>query len=79
MLGNYLKVAIRNLLRHKGFSLINIAGLTAGLAACITILLWVFFNLSFDSFHANADRICWLWPTIHITRKNAIIAVTKSA
>ncbi|MFH1070299.1 MAG: ABC transporter permease, partial [Candidatus Glassbacteria bacterium] len=61
MFGNYLKVALRNLLRHKVYSAINILGLAIGTAACIIILLWVLFNLSFDSFHANADRICWLY------------------
>jgi len=58
---NYLTVAVRNLLRHKVYSSINIIGLAVGMAACIVILLWVRFNLSFDSFHANADRICWLY------------------
>ncbi len=61
MFSNYLKVALRNLLRHKGYSAINILGLAVGMAACIVILLWVRFNLSFDSFHANADRTCWLY------------------
>jgi len=58
---NYLKVALRNLLRHKVYSVINIAGLAVGMAACIVIMLWVIFNLSFDDFHAHADRIYWLY------------------
>jgi len=59
--GNYLKIAIRNLLRHKVYSVINIFGLAVGMAACIVILLWVRFNLSFDRFHSNAGRICQLF------------------
>jgi putative ABC transport system permease protein len=57
MLKNYFTVALRNLLRHKGYSLINILGLAIGLACCITIFLFVRDELRYDSFHANADRI----------------------
>ncbi|MFH1070690.1 MAG: ABC transporter permease, partial [Candidatus Glassbacteria bacterium] len=58
MLRNYFKIALRNLLRYKEFSLINIAGLAIGIASCIVILLLVRHELTFDRFHANADRIC---------------------
>ncbi len=57
MLFNYFKIAWRNLLRHKGYSLINILGLTVGIAANVFILLWVTDELSFDQFHTNGDRI----------------------
>jgi len=57
MLKNYFKTAWRNLFRNKFYSLINITGLTAGLAIGILILLWVQDELSFDSFHSNADNI----------------------
>ena len=57
MFRNYLLVAIRNLLRNKGFSIINISGLAFGMACFMTILLYVQFELSFDTFHENADRI----------------------
>src|SRR5258708_66802 len=57
MLRNYLKTAWRNLLKNKFYSLINMAGLTAGLAIGILILLWVQDELSFDSFHKNAPNI----------------------
>lgn len=57
MLRNYLKVALRNLRRHKGFSFINIFGLAIGMACSILILLWVKDELSYDSFHDNAERI----------------------
>jgi putative ABC transport system permease protein len=57
MLKNYLMVAIRNLLRHKGYSFINIGGLAIGMACCILIMLWVVDELSYDAFHENADRL----------------------
>jgi putative ABC transport system permease protein len=57
MLKNYIKTAWRNLVRNKFYSIINIAGLTMGLAVGILILLWVQDELSFDSFHKNASNI----------------------
>lgn len=57
MLENYFLIAWRNLRRHKGYSFINILGLTVGLAANVFILLWVTDELSFDQFHSNGDRI----------------------
>ena len=57
MIKNYLKTSLRNLLRHKGYSFINILGLTVGIATSIFILLWITDELSFDRFHANSDRI----------------------
>ncbi len=57
MLGNYFKVALRNLLRHKFYSAINISGLAVGLACCTVIALWVQYHLSFDRFHRNAGRV----------------------
>src|SRR5580765_4985380 len=57
MLVNYLKIAFRNLLRHKAFSFINILGLAIGMACSIFILLWVRDELSYDQFHEKADRI----------------------
>jgi putative ABC transport system permease protein len=52
-----IKLAIRNLLRNKFYSLINILGLAIGIAACVLILLYVRFETSYDKFHENADRI----------------------
>ncbi|MEP6748279.1 MAG: ABC transporter permease [Bacteroidota bacterium] len=57
MLRNYFNIAIRNLRRHKAFSIINIAGLAVGMAACFLIYLYVHFESSFDNFHSKADRI----------------------
>src|SRR5580658_6418297 len=57
MLRNYLKTALRNLWKNKGFSAINILGLTIGMASSLLILLWVRNELSYDRFHTHADRI----------------------
>jgi len=57
MLRNYLKVALRSVRRHKGYSLINITGLAIGMACCILILLWVQNELSYDRFHEDVEDI----------------------
>lgn len=61
MFKNYLKVAVRNLLRNKGFSFINISGLAVGMASAILIILWIQNEVSYDQFHANKDRIYEAW------------------
>jgi putative ABC transport system permease protein len=57
MFKNYIKTALRNLFKHKGYSLINIAGLAIGMTSCLLILLYVQHELSYDSFNEKADRI----------------------
>ena len=57
MIKNWLRVAFRNLLRHKGYSLINLLGLAVGLTCAILILLFVRDELSFDRYAPKADSI----------------------
>ncbi len=57
MLKNYFKIAWRNLMKNKIFSLINIAGLSIGMAACLLILQYASFELSFDQFNKNTTDI----------------------
>lgn len=57
MFRNFLKLTYRHLLRQKGFTFINVLGLTVGLTSCILIGLYIADELSFDVFHPNADRI----------------------
>jgi putative ABC transport system permease protein len=57
MLRNYLKIALRTLRKHVGFTAINVFGLAIGLACCLLLILYVLNELSFDRFHAHADRI----------------------
>src|SRR5450631_486833 len=61
MIKNFLKIAWRNLLKHKSFSLINIFGLAIGMASAILILLLIENELSFDQFHEKKDRIYLLY------------------
>jgi putative ABC transport system permease protein len=58
---NYLKIAVRNLLKNKGFSAINIIGLSVGMASAILIFLWIQHELSYDQFHEKKDRIYEAW------------------
>lgn len=57
MLRNYLTTTFRNVLKHKAFSAINVAGLAIGLTACLLILQFVMYELSYDKFNENFDRI----------------------
>ncbi|MFA9452419.1 MAG: ABC transporter permease [Candidatus Aminicenantaceae bacterium] len=57
MFGNYAKLAYRHMLRQKGYSFINIAGLAIGMACTILILFWVRDELSFDRFHAHKQDL----------------------
>ncbi|MES2378451.1 MAG: ABC transporter permease [Bacteroidota bacterium] len=57
MIKNFFKTAYRNLLKHKGFTAINILGLSLGLASCLFIVLYVADELSYDRFNKHAGRI----------------------
>ncbi len=61
MLKNYIKIAFRNLVKQKGYSFINIAGLATGMAVAILIGLWIWDELSYDKYHENYDRIAQVW------------------
>ncbi|WAC14938.1 ABC transporter permease [Dyadobacter pollutisoli] len=57
MLKNYFKIAWRNIVRQKAYSILNIAGLSIGMACSILILLWVQNELSYDRFHTRANQL----------------------
>jgi putative ABC transport system permease protein len=57
MIGNYFKIAWRHILRHKGYAGLNVLGLSIGIAACLLILQYVSFELSYENFHVNKNRI----------------------
>ena len=57
MLKNYFKITIRNLVKYKASSFINIIGLAIGMACCLCISLWVLDELSYDRFNENSERI----------------------
>ena len=57
MFKNYLKIALRVIKRHKGYSFINITGLATGIACCLLILIWIRHELSYDRFHEKGEQI----------------------
>src|SRR6185312_6238431 len=57
MIFNYIKIAWRNLIKQRLFSIINISGLAVGLAVCMMIMMYVAHENSYDRFHTNAGLI----------------------
>lgn len=57
MIKNYFKIAWRNIMKHKGFSLINGGGLTLGIASCLLLLLYVSYHLGYDHQFKNLNNI----------------------
>ncbi len=65
MFCNYFKTAIRNLRRNKNYALINVPGLTVGIAASLVIFLVIQFETSFDNFHKKKDSIYRIATEFH--------------
>jgi len=76
MIKNYLKIALRIIQRHKGYSFIKISGLSIGMACCILILLFVRHERSFDGFHINKDRIYRVLSELDLTHGTEIVSIT---
>ena len=57
MIMSYLRIAFRNILKYKTYSIINVVGLAVGLACCIAIMMFVHDEIRYDTFNQNADRI----------------------
>ncbi|MBD2702327.1 ABC transporter permease [Spirosoma sp. BT702] len=74
MLRNYLKIAFRNLARQKGYSFINIGGLAVGMAVAMLIGLWIYDELTFDTYHKNYDRIAQVMQTQTINGNTSTFA-----
>ena len=74
MLSNYIKVAIRNLLRQKGFSFINIFGLALGITCTALIGMWVNDELSYDRFHNDYDRMYRITATLPEMKVHAAVS-----
>ncbi len=71
MISNHVKIAVRNLLKKKGFSTINILGLALGLATTLLILLWVQDERSVNAFHQKGDRLYQVYTTSYYDSKVA--------
>ena len=74
MLKNYLKITTRNILKHKGYSFINVTGLATGIACCLLIFIYVKGELTYDHFHSKKDRLYRVLSTINFMG-NAFIVV----
>ena len=64
MIKNYLKIAWRNLIKDKPFTLINVIGLSVAFGVAILLSMAAFFDLGYNSFHANSDRIYQVYKTV---------------
>ena len=69
MIRNYFKVAWRNLIKSKGYSAINIGGLSVGMAVAMLIGLWVHDELTFNQYHKNYSRIAQVWQHANFNGK----------
>jgi putative ABC transport system permease protein len=78
MIQNYLKIAWRNLLKHKIFSFINIVGLAIGISACLIIFLYVHDELRYDMYNAKADRIARITTRIHTPESDLVMATSPT-
>ncbi|HTI10629.1 MAG TPA: ABC transporter permease [Puia sp.] len=77
MIKNYFKIAWRTLLRNRTYAAINVAGLTLGIAAAILIFTILSYQLSFDTFHPNKDRIYRIVTEFHDQRTDYSPAVPQ--
>ena len=64
MIKNYFKVALRNVIRSKGYSAINIGGLAVGMSVAMLIGLWVWDEMSFNKYHKNYNHIAQAWQFV---------------
>lgn len=76
MIQNYLKIAWRHLLKHKGFSFINIFGLALGIGACMIIFLYVHSELTYDLYNVKAGRIARITTRLHTPESDVVIATS---
>lgn len=79
MILNYLKVAIRYIIKQKGYSIINLLGLAIGLACSMLIILYIQYELSFDTYHSKSEQIYRVAVKGHIADDFLNVAVSNSA
>lgn len=74
---NYLRLSIRNLLRNKEYLLINVFGLTVGMACAIVVMLSIWEQFEYDDFHPHSDRICRAYIDLRIGGLESKAALTS--
>src|ERR1700679_1010492 len=75
MIRNYIKTAYRSLLKNKGFTLLNVLGLSLGLASCLLIIFYVVDELSYDRYNTKADRIYRVNEDLKLGENSVLYAV----
>lgn len=75
MIRNYFKTAYRTLLKNKGFTFLNVLGLSLGLASCLLIIFYVVDELSYDRYNTKADRIYRVNEDLKLGENNVLYAV----
>lgn len=78
MIRNYFKTAFRNLLKNKGFTILNVLGLAVGLATCLLIVLYVTDEWRYDRFHKNAERIYRVTVAVKLNDHEGVYATTEA-
>jgi putative ABC transport system permease protein len=78
MVKNYIKIAWRNLLKHKSFSFVNIFGLAIGITVCLIIFIYIRHELTFDQYNKNAERIARITATVHAPESDIAMAPTPA-
>ena len=78
MFGHYLKVALKNAIARKTYSLINVSGLAIGMACCIVILIYIVTELGYDRYHGNASNIYRLGANLTLGGTPNAIATTNA-
>jgi len=78
MIKNYLKTAYRSLLKNKGFTLLNVLGLSIGLATCLLIVFYVKDELSYDKYNVNAGCIYRITEDVKLNGTHQIAAATEA-
>ncbi|WP_224998674.1 ABC transporter permease [Cesiribacter sp. SM1] len=74
---NYLKIALRNTKRHKGYTFLNVAGLAIGIAACLFIAFFIKNELSYDNYHQDVERLYRVAIDIKASADNRVFAQTS--
>src|SRR5579875_2542498 len=77
MFRNYFKTAFKALNKNKGFIIINIVGLSVGIAACLLIVLYVINEVSYDKYNVNANRIYRITENAKLNGNEASYAGTE--
>ena len=78
MLRNYFLVTLRNLLKNRLYSFINIAGLAIGIACCMLIVQFIRIELNYDKHHENGDQLYRVTTEFHLGDRDQKLAVTPS-